>query len=101
MRNERKHAAFAFLLIVLFAFPTTALPANLLFAYPALSGSQAVYWIAYEHGLFKKHNLDVRLIYIGGSTRSTQALVSGDIEVTGGGGFAAVNANLASWLPGT
>src|ERR1700720_1417881 len=95
MRNERKHAAFVFLVIVSFAFPKTALPANLLFAYPALSGAQAVYWIAYEHGLFKKHNLDVQLIYIGGSTRSTQALVSGDIKVTGGGGFAAVSANLA------
>jgi NitT/TauT family transport system substrate-binding protein len=95
MSNERKHAAFAFLLIILFALPATAFPANLLFAYPALSGAQAVYWIAYEHGLFKKHNLDVQLIYIGGSTRSTQALVSGDIKVTGGGGFAAVSANLA------
>ena len=95
MGNNRKHAAFAFLLIILFAFPATASPANLLFAYPALSGAQAVYWIAYEHGLFKKHNLDVQLIYIGGSTRSTQALVSGDIKVTGGGGFAA--ARSVSW----
>jgi NitT/TauT family transport system substrate-binding protein len=93
MRNDRKHVAFVFL-IFLFTFPKTALPANLLFAYPALSGAQAIYWIAYEHGLFKKYNLDVQLIYIGGSTRSTQALVSGDIKVTGGGGFAAVSANL-------
>jgi NitT/TauT family transport system substrate-binding protein len=95
MRNDRKHAAFVFFVIVSFAFPKAALTANLLFAYPALSGAQAVYWIAYEHGLFKKHNLDVQLIYIGGSTRSTQALVSGDIKVTAGGGFAAVSANLA------
>lgn len=94
MRNDRKHTAFIFL-IFLFAFPKTALPANLIFAYPALSGAQAIYWIAFEHGLFKKYNLDVQLIYIGGSTRTTQALVSGDIKVTGGGGFAAVSANLA------
>jgi len=65
MRKERKQAAFAFLLIVLFAFPKTVFPANLTFAYPALLGSQAVYWIAHEHGLFKKHNLDVQLIYLG------------------------------------
>ncbi len=94
MGNYRNYGAFVFL-ILSFGTLKTALPANLIFSYPALSGAQAVYWIAYEHGLFKKYNLDVQLIYIGGSTRVTQALVSGDIKVTGGGGFAAVSASLA------
>jgi ABC-type nitrate/sulfonate/bicarbonate transport system substrate-binding protein len=35
-------------------------------------GSSAPYWIAKEAGLYKKHGLDVELIFINGSTRGSK-----------------------------
>lgn len=58
-------------------------------------GSSAPYWIAKEAGLFKKHGLDVQLIFINGSTRGIQSLVAGDIEFAGAVGTSAINGKLA------
>jgi NitT/TauT family transport system substrate-binding protein len=44
---------------------------------PALSPS----WVTAEKGFWKKHGLDVELIYLGGGSRSVPALLSGSIEV--------------------
>jgi ABC-type nitrate/sulfonate/bicarbonate transport system substrate-binding protein len=40
--------------------------------------SSAAYWVANDAGLFKKHGLDVDMIFVNGSTRSVQSLVAGD-----------------------
>jgi NitT/TauT family transport system substrate-binding protein len=58
-------------------------------------GSSAPYWIAKEAGLFKKHGLDVELIFINGSTRGIQSLVAGDIDFAGAVGTSAINGKLA------
>ena len=45
--------------------------------YSAIGGSQASVWIPYEAGIFRKHGLDVELLYVAGGGRadrwSTQA----------------------------
>lgn len=58
-------------------------------------GSSAPYWIAKEANLYKKHGLDVELIFINGSTRGVQSLVAGDIEFAGAVGTSAINGKLA------
>lgn len=57
---------------------------------PALSPS----WVTAEKGFWKKHGLDVELIYLGGGSRSVPALLSGSIEVFLGSDTAGYTANL-------
>ena len=66
------------------------------FAYISDSpGAAAPYWIAKEAGLFKKHGLDVELIFLNGSTRGIQSLVAGDLAFAGAVGTSAINGKLA------
>ena len=47
----------------------------------SISPNPAPLWIAKEAGLFKKHNLDVELIYIPGGTTIIQAMLSGEVRL--------------------
>jgi len=85
--------AAAFLLLA--AFPQKSSAAEMTFAYPALSSSQAIYWLTYEQGLFKKNNLDVQLVYIGYGPAITQAMLSGDLKITGGAAVSSVRSSLS------
>ncbi|HEX5607602.1 MAG TPA: ABC transporter substrate-binding protein, partial [Candidatus Binatia bacterium] len=58
-------------------------------------GSSAPYWIAKEAGFYKKHGLDVELIFINGSTRGIQSLIAGDLDFAGAVGTSAINGKLA------
>jgi len=58
------------------------------------SGS-VVYWVAKDAGIFKKHGLDLELVFINGSVRGIQSLLAGDLGYTGAVGTAAINARLA------
>lgn len=51
--------------------------------------SQSMPWIAQEAGLFKKYELDFRLVYIATSPSVTAAMLGGDAEIAlvGGGGI--------------
>src|SRR5262249_37850185 len=53
------------------------------------------YWLAKEVGLFKKHGLDMDLIFIDGSTRGVQSLIAGDLSFTDAVGTSAINGRLA------
>ena len=47
----------------------------------SISPNPAPLWIAKEAGLFKKHNLDVELVYIPGGTVIIQAMLSGEVRL--------------------
>ncbi len=73
-----------------------ALPPFAVFAADRLIGihsarvlSQSMPWIAQEAGLFRKYNLDFRLVYIASSPAVTAAMLGGDAEIalTGGEGM--------------
>jgi ABC-type nitrate/sulfonate/bicarbonate transport system substrate-binding protein len=51
--------------------------------------SQSLPWIAREAGLFKKYNLDFDLVFIASSPSVTAAMLSGEAEISLGGGEAA------------
>jgi len=57
--------------------------------------SSAAYWVAKEARFFKKHGLDLDLIFINGSTRGIQSLIAGDLTFAGAVGTAAINGKLA------
>lgn len=61
----------------------------------ALSPSNAAIWVAEERGFFKKHNLDVEAIFIGGgAARAVNALVAGDIQFGSASGGPVINSIL-------
>jgi len=76
--------------------PMRGAEAKTYFAYISDSpSSSVVYWMAKEAGLFGKHGLDVELIFINGSTRGIQSLISGDVPFTSAVGTAVINGRLA------
>jgi NitT/TauT family transport system substrate-binding protein len=72
-----------------------AAPEKLRIAYSAIGSSQSPLWIAHEAGIFKKHGLDVELLYIGGGSRAAQVVVSGEVPVAMFTGASVISANLA------
>jgi len=66
------------------------------FAYISDSpSSSVVYWVAKEAGIFRKHGLDMELIFINGSTRGVQSLIAGDVKFSSSVGTAVINGRLA------
>ena len=58
-------------------------------------GSSVAYWVAKDTGLFKKHGLDMDMIFINGSTRTVQSLIAGDLYFAGAVGTSAINGRMA------
>lgn len=58
-----------------------AAPERLIGLHSAQVLSQSMPWIAQEAGLFKKHDLDFRLVFISSSPVATAAQISGDAEI--------------------
>ncbi|TAJ80732.1 ABC transporter substrate-binding protein [bacterium] len=65
------------------------------FVYSAIGGSQSSVWIPYEAGIFRKHGLDIELLYVGGGGRAAQVVQSGEVPLGIFNGGAVINANLA------
>jgi ABC-type nitrate/sulfonate/bicarbonate transport system substrate-binding protein len=88
-----------FFLVVIFTWPveaqTQAPLEKLRLAYSAIGGSQASFWIPYEAGIFRKHGLDVELLYVAGGGRAAQVVQSGEVPIGLFTGGAAINSNLA------
>jgi NitT/TauT family transport system substrate-binding protein len=63
-------------------------------AYSAISGAMGPLWAAQDLGVFSRYGLDVQLLYIGGGSVATQALLSGDVQFVRLGANAVVQASL-------
>lgn len=59
------------------------------------TSSSVIYWLAKEMGFYKKHGLDLELIFIDGSVRGIQSLIAGDLGYSGAVGTGVINARLA------
>ena len=66
---------------------------NLAYISPT-AGSSSVFWVARDMGIFKKHGLDVNVIYIEGTPKALMSLFAGDLQVVAGTGPAVVSAKL-------
>ena len=85
------------LLVAVSAWPANAQTPleKLRIAYSAIGGSQASFWIPYEAGIFRKHGLEVELLYVAGGGRAAQVVQSGEVPIGLFTGGAVINANLA------
>ncbi len=63
--------------------------------YSAQAGAFAPIWITKEAGIFKKHGLDVDLVFIPGGPTAAAALMAGEMQVVAMAGPAIVTSNLA------
>jgi NitT/TauT family transport system substrate-binding protein len=87
------------LLLGLLPYPlraqTAPAPEKIRFVYSAIGSSQSSVWIPYEAGIFRKHGLDVELLYVGGGGRAAQVVQSGEVPIGIFTGGAVVNSALA------
>jgi NitT/TauT family transport system substrate-binding protein len=58
------------------------------------AGSSSVLWIANDVGIFKKHGLDVNVIYIEGTPKALMSLFAGELQVVAGTGPAVASARV-------
>jgi len=58
------------------------------------AGSSSVLWIAKDAGIFKKHRLDVNVIYIEGTPKALMSLFAGELQVVAGTGPAVASARV-------
>ncbi|MPZ77643.1 MAG: hypothetical protein GEU77_14085, partial [Deltaproteobacteria bacterium] len=61
-------------------------------AYSSADASNTVWFTALDSGMYRKHGLDVELIFIQSSTMSVSTVVSGDIHVANASGGAVASA---------
>src|SRR2546425_8426820 len=73
-------------------------------AYAAIAGDHAALYVAHEAGLFRKHGLDARFVYIAAAPAIIPALLGGEIQFGVGRGHWGVNANFGGagfvWVAG-
>jgi NitT/TauT family transport system substrate-binding protein len=67
--------------VVVFIFDTVSAADRLVGIHSAQVMSQSMPWIAQEAGLFKKYDLDFRLVFIQSSPVATAATLNGDAEI--------------------
>lgn len=72
-----------FLAVALFFCGTSvqAFAQDLVVGYSVLSASASQLWVAHDAGIFDKHGLKVKPIFVQGGTRTTQALLAGDLDI--------------------
>jgi len=58
------------------------------------AGSSSVLWVAKDAGIFKKHGLDVNIIYIEGTPKALMSLFAGELQVVAGTGPAVASAKV-------
>ena len=82
LKTTKKNFQILALLSVLSAVSASAWAAeSIKISYSAISWLMSPVWMAEELGLFKKHGLDVQLIYIPSSVTSVQALLGSSVQV--------------------
>ena len=98
--NPTRHTAITLLVsLIAMLAGSTAIAAEsqkstpLRVAYSAITVNQAIPWIAYDAGHFKKHGLDVELIHASSIT-ALHALLAGEVTVAQSVTDACVSANL-------
>ena len=86
---------FPLLALVAIAAPSVFAQERLNFAYISPNaGSSSVLWVAKDAGIFKKHGLDVNIIYIEGTPKALMSLFAGELQVVAGTGPAVASARV-------
>lgn len=98
MKLSPKRQSFvrvSILVTILFASAKALHAQKLRVAYTAFAGTFTILWVGKETGLYKKHGVDMELLFIGSSTTAVNALLAGDVDIVYSAAGAVVDANLA------
>jgi ABC-type nitrate/sulfonate/bicarbonate transport system substrate-binding protein len=87
MSRKLSSGALACLVLIIVGIPALGAE-KLVTGYSSISPSELTLLTAANAGLFEKYGLDVSTVYLGGSTRIIQAMVSGDVQIGQIGGSA-------------
>jgi NitT/TauT family transport system substrate-binding protein len=91
MTNRRLLLAAVLFLVLVPALKAEA-QERLRIAYTSTDTTNHPWTVAYEAGFFKKHGLDVELVYIGSTTVAVTAILAQDIQVGNAAGSGIANA---------
>jgi NitT/TauT family transport system substrate-binding protein len=81
MNALRSKLKILFVAFGLFYIPCSATAQSLTVPFAALSPTYAPLWVAEQAGFFKKHGLDVQLIYISAGSVIIPAILSGQVDI--------------------
>jgi NitT/TauT family transport system substrate-binding protein len=81
MNALRSKLKILFVAFGLFHIPCSATAQSLTVPFAALSPTYAPLWVAEKAGFFKKHGLDVQLIYISAGSVIIPAILSGQVDI--------------------
>ena len=84
----------AILLLGAWLCPPVSAQERLKLDYSSVDTSNAVWYIAQEAGLFKKHGLDTQLIYIPSTTTAVASIIAGDVSVGNAAGSGVASADV-------
>lgn len=95
MRVQRTLFLFLLTLLLPSRISAAEAPIKLRVAYPTLTSSYAVAWIAKEENIFRKHGLDVELLFIQSSPILVAAMLAGNAPIGLTSGVPAVSGTLS------
>ena len=81
----KKPIGVALFAAVVFSSTAAAAADRLRVAYSALNASQSYIWVAQDLGVYRKHGMEVDLLYINSCSMNIAALLGGSIQIAGGG----------------
>ena len=93
--NDRSRSCASFFSAVIFLLivvSTVCAQEKIRIAYSSTDTINQIWTVAYDAGFFKKHGLDVDLIYIGSTTVGIAAIVAQDVQVGNAAGSGVANA---------
>jgi ABC-type nitrate/sulfonate/bicarbonate transport system substrate-binding protein len=92
-----RHACF--LVVALIFLPSRYGHAieKIVLGYSGVGSGEEVHHFAKEAGLFKKHGLDVEIVYIPGGSTVVQSMIAGDVQFGRGSATEVVSAHLAGF----
>ncbi|MBM4297934.1 MAG: ABC transporter substrate-binding protein, partial [Deltaproteobacteria bacterium] len=74
--------------------PTLGSAQTIRVGYPSLATGFAASWVTADKGIWKKHGIDVELIFLRGGGRTVAALIGGSVDFILGSDLGVVTANL-------
>ena len=79
---------------LLLGLPSVSVAQSVRVGYPSLATGFAASWVTADRGIWKKHGLDVELIFLRGGSRTVSALIGGSVDFILGSDLGIVTANL-------
>ena len=81
-------------IFLLLSLPSTSAAQVIRVGYPSLATGFAASWVTADKGIWKKHGLDVELIFLRGGSRTVAALIGGSVDFILGSDIGVVTAIL-------